>query len=211
MTCLCESRMRENCTSGLSGGRGSALRRPLRPDTEEAGEQSRPDGGGGSRGGKGIDQGKRHSNLTRAGDSVPGRRGIGWWGVRKRRAVNRAAADRHYPKVRAVTRQSSRTDPCGGPPVRAVPTATAAAVPGLRPSLGEPPPRWGSHSLPPARNRNRHHQLSQRQRLFSPDYSRLRDSDTVPSDTSPTAQAQGKFPPRPLACALGLVWGAYIW
>ena len=27
MTCLCESRMRENCTSGLSGGRGPALRR----------------------------------------------------------------------------------------------------------------------------------------------------------------------------------------
>ena len=27
MTCLCESRMRENCTSGLSGGRGLALRR----------------------------------------------------------------------------------------------------------------------------------------------------------------------------------------
>ena len=28
---------------------------------EEAGEQSRPEGGGGVRGGKGIDQGKRHS------------------------------------------------------------------------------------------------------------------------------------------------------
>ncbi len=27
MTCLCESRLRENCTSGLSGGRGPALRR----------------------------------------------------------------------------------------------------------------------------------------------------------------------------------------
>ena len=35
--------------------------------THEAGEQSRPEGGGGVRGGKGIDQGKRHSNPTRAG------------------------------------------------------------------------------------------------------------------------------------------------
>ena len=36
--------------------------------TDEAGEQSRPNGGGGGvRGGKGTDQGKRHSNLTRAG------------------------------------------------------------------------------------------------------------------------------------------------
>ena len=33
--------------------------------TDEAGEQSRPEGGGGVRGGKGTDQGKRHSNLTR--------------------------------------------------------------------------------------------------------------------------------------------------
>ena len=45
--------------------------------TEEAGEQSRPEGGGGVRGGKGIDQGKRHSNLTRAGL----RAGEAWNGI----------------------------------------------------------------------------------------------------------------------------------
>src|SRR5208283_2533622 len=35
--------------------------------TEEAGEQSRPEGGGGVRGGKGIDQGERYASLTRCG------------------------------------------------------------------------------------------------------------------------------------------------
>ena len=44
---------------------------------EEAGEQSRPEGGGGVRGGKGIDQGKRHSNLTRTGH----RAGEAWNGI----------------------------------------------------------------------------------------------------------------------------------
>ena len=38
--------------------------------TCEAGEQGRPDGGCGVRGGKGIDQGKRPVNLTRAGHSA---------------------------------------------------------------------------------------------------------------------------------------------
>jgi hypothetical protein len=42
-----------------------------------------------------------------------------------------------------------------------------AAVPGLRPSLGEPPPLRGSHPPPRARNRNRNHELNQGQRLFS--------------------------------------------
>jgi hypothetical protein len=35
MTCLCESRMRETCTSGLSGGRGPALRRAPSDPTPE--------------------------------------------------------------------------------------------------------------------------------------------------------------------------------
>src|SRR5208283_3245938 len=35
--------------------------------TKEAGEQSQPKGGGGVRGGKGIDQGKRNASLTRCG------------------------------------------------------------------------------------------------------------------------------------------------
>ena len=36
-----------------------------------------------------------------------------------------------------------------------------AAVPGLRPSLGEPTPLRGSHPPPRARNRNGHHELSE--------------------------------------------------
>ena len=40
-----------------------------------------------------------------------------------------------------------------------------AAVPGLRPSLGEPTPLRGSHPPPRARNRNGLHELSERQRL----------------------------------------------
>jgi len=71
--------------------------------TEEAGEQSRPDGGGGGvRGGKGIDQGKRHSNLTRAGLRA---------GKARHRFVGRTTSDgaetprgrrTSLPKVRAV-------------------------------------------------------------------------------------------------------------
>jgi hypothetical protein len=38
--------------------------------TEEAGEQGRPEGGSGVRGGKGIDQGKHPANPTRAGHSA---------------------------------------------------------------------------------------------------------------------------------------------
>ena len=38
--------------------------------TCEADEQDRPEGGGGVRGGKGIDQGERSTNLTRAGHSA---------------------------------------------------------------------------------------------------------------------------------------------
>ena len=38
--------------------------------TEEAGEQGRPEGGCGVRGGKGTDQGKRHASLTRGGHSA---------------------------------------------------------------------------------------------------------------------------------------------
>ena len=41
---------------------------PIVPD--EAGEQSRPEGGGGVRGGKGIDQGKRRA-LTTSPDTEP--------------------------------------------------------------------------------------------------------------------------------------------
>ena len=75
------------------GARASAL-----PD----GEQSRPEGGGGVRGGKGIDQGKRHSNLTRAGLSA---------GKARHRFVGRTTSDgavtprgrrSSLPKVRAV-------------------------------------------------------------------------------------------------------------
>ena len=42
--------------------------------TREAGEQSWPEGGDGARGGKGIDQGKRPTNLTRTGH----RAGVEW-------------------------------------------------------------------------------------------------------------------------------------
>ena len=42
-----------------------------------------------------------------------------------------------------------------------------AAVPGLRPSLGEPTPLRGSHPPPRARNRNGLHELSHRQRLLA--------------------------------------------
>ncbi len=46
--------MRENCTSGLSGGRGlSTTVRPLRPDTVDTGEQS-CNRSGGVRRGKGV-------------------------------------------------------------------------------------------------------------------------------------------------------------
>ena len=53
--------------------------------TREAGEQSRAHGGGGVRGGKGIDQGKRHTNLTRAGHS---RESVAWdcWAYEKQRS-----------------------------------------------------------------------------------------------------------------------------
>ena len=47
---------------------------------EETGEQGRPEGGCGVRGGKGIDQGKRHTNLTRAGLSA----GEAWHGIVRR-------------------------------------------------------------------------------------------------------------------------------
>jgi len=50
-----------------------------RPDSDEAGEQSRATGGG-VRGGKGPDQGKRQANLTRAGRRV----GQAWHRIARR-------------------------------------------------------------------------------------------------------------------------------
>ena len=50
--------------------------------TEEAGEQSRPEGGGGTRGGKGIDQGNAERTLL-VPDTGPGKRGMGLRGVRE--------------------------------------------------------------------------------------------------------------------------------
>ena len=66
--------------------------------TEEAGEQSRPEGGGGVRGGKGIDQGERYSNLTRAGHSA----GKAWHRIEQRTGMakrrSRRGQDRDYPR-----------------------------------------------------------------------------------------------------------------
>jgi hypothetical protein len=85
--------------------------------TEEAGEQSRPDHaphgarGSGVRGGKGIDQGKRHSNLTRAGRRV----GEAWHGIPSRiTSANGSSVNAHvevfdYPSgIERLARESIR-------------------------------------------------------------------------------------------------------
>jgi len=81
MTCLCESRMRENCTSGLSGGRGPALRRAPSDPTPEKRANKVGQPAAESVEGRGSTKGNATQTLL-APDSEPGKRGIGLWGVR---------------------------------------------------------------------------------------------------------------------------------
>ncbi len=103
--------------------------------TIEAGEQSRNTGGG-VRGGKGIDQGKR-----KAGDHfwTQSQVNCGYLSV-LHTASNVVLQRTVRPKVRAVCGSPARTDLCGGWAERPIPTATPVTlqVPSLPEFRGRP-------------------------------------------------------------------------
>ena len=89
-------------------------------DAWEAGGQRRE--AGEVRGGEGIGQGER-ATRGHAPDTEPGSACRSWRrGVREAAS---AASPPSNPRVGAVCGNAARTDLCGGPPARAVPTATA--------------------------------------------------------------------------------------
>src|SRR5262249_2011647 len=91
--------------------------------TSEAGEQSRRGSvGRGVRRGKEVDQGERTTSAL-VPDTEPGKRVTGVV-ARTTSCVLRNGWPSDEPEVRAVGGNSSRTDLCGGPLARAVPTAT---------------------------------------------------------------------------------------